>query len=57
MYLLLPHHVAQQTLSADDFPELVQEQARLKARISDVESLSDDDRRSLDEFFLSPEKS
>ncbi len=56
MYLLLPHHVAQQTLSADDFAELAQEQARLKARVSDVESLSDADRRALDEFFLSPHK-
>lgn len=57
MYLLLPHHVAQHILTADDFAELAQEQARLKARISDVEPLSDEDHRKLNDFFLSPQKS
>lgn len=57
MYPLLPHHVVQHILPSDEFKELAQEQARLRVNLSDVEPLSDDDRRALDEFFRSPQKS
>ena len=50
MYPLLPHHVAQHILSDADIVELRQEYARLKARISDVDPLSGEDRKALDEF-------
>jgi hypothetical protein len=53
MYPLLPHHVAQHILSDDDIAELALEQSRLKARISDVDRLSDEDRNALDAF-MSP---
>jgi hypothetical protein len=53
MYLLLPHHVQQAVLSDDDIAELVIEQARLRARISDVDLLTDKDRKALAEL-LSP---
>ena len=51
MYLLLPHHVQQAVLSDDDIAELVIEQARLRARISDVDLLTDKDRKALAAFF------
>jgi len=50
MYLLLPHHVAQHILSDDDIVDMVFEQKRIKARISDVDLLSDEDRTALGEF-------
>jgi hypothetical protein len=53
MYLLLPHHVQQAVLSDDDIADLKREHARLKARISDVDLLTDEDRKALDEL-LSP---
>ena len=53
MYLLLPHHVQQAVLSDYDIADLKREHARLKARISDVDLLNDEDRKALDEL-LSP---
>ena len=50
MYPLLPHHVAQHILSEYDIGEMALEHARLKARVSDVDPLTDEDRKALDEL-------
>ena len=46
MDLLLPHHI----LLDADIAELVIEQARLRARISDVDLLTEEDRKALDDL-------
>jgi len=56
MYPLLPHHVAQHILSEADITELTLEQARLMARVSDAEPLTDEDRKALNEFLTSRKK-
>jgi hypothetical protein len=50
MYLLLQHHLE---LSEQDRQELMLEYSRLKARISDVQELSDEDRNELTNFLNS----
>ena len=54
MYLLLQHHLAEHpTMTEQDQQELAFEYARLTARISDVQELSDDDRNELENFLIS----
>ena len=54
MYVLLQHQFGEHpTLSAEDQQDLALEYARLKARISDVQELSDDDRNELKNFLIS----
>jgi hypothetical protein len=50
MDLLLQHHLAQHILLDADIAELVIEQANLRVRISDVDLLTEEDRKALDDL-------
>lgn len=52
-HLLLQHHSAQQSISQENLEEIELEYARLKAQNSDVQPLSDEDRKELDDLLAS----